>query len=324
MSRSALQNWVIQEFGGNEVDSASAAMGIRCNRLFEDHHPLSRPVRVSRVAKALGIRPQPIYTTLIPGMADGSLDVSTGRIVIRTRGGEAPETGSSEHRRVRFTYAHELVHALFYSISGSVLQRIAPPTRSDRERSQEETLCNCGARVLLMPDRLMEQVVASREIAAPDLLYNVMQAFEVNLEPAAYRMCEWVSPGPEESAFWMISKKDHAGGPPRCTVCALTGGLTARRLHLLAGRQPLDRLEPTSGDEPWSLLQYVLLEPVRHGWDALKLAPNVEVVATETHIVKLRSRHRWLKWGRKPTYVWTEGTIEILDEIRRRRKPARQ
>jgi Zn-dependent peptidase ImmA (M78 family) len=319
-----LQNWVLEEFGSHRVDSPSAAMGIHCNRLFEAHHPLSWPVRISRIAAALGLRPQPVYTTLLLGMADGSLDIETGRIVIRTRGGAAPATGSAEHRRIRFTYAHELVHALFYSISGGVLRRLAPPTRSDDERSHEETLCNCGARVLLMPDCLMEQIVACRNIATPDLLYKVIQAFEVNLEPAAYRMCEWVSPGPEDNAFWMISKKDHSGGPPLCTVCALPTSLTSERMHLLAGRQPLNRIKSTTVDEPWSLLRYILLDPVRHGWDTLELEPNVDVVTTETHIVKLTSRHRWLKWGRQPTYVWTEGTIEILNDQRRTRQRARE
>jgi hypothetical protein len=291
----------------------------QCNALINRFHPVKYPVRVSSVVAGLGLEPQPVYSRKVAGLAGGSLDLAAGRIIIRTISGGPPTTGN-ELYYTRFCYAHEVAHALFYQTTVRPLARLAPAVLSARDKMIEEQLCNRGARSFLMPDKVMELVAGTSVEASESLLFSLINAFEVNLEPAAFRLSEWTAPLMRGDRFWMISKNDHLGGIPHCTACAIPVDLAADGVEFLAGRQPLNRVRPET-DEPgkkWSLLSFITAPP-KPGWDTLKYDPNVELLRTEKHIVKLRSQHKWIKWGSKPTYVWTEGSIEVVADRRRRR-----
>lgn len=88
----------------------------------------------------------------------------------------------------RFTFAHELGHALFYTSDqpGSKPERLIPVNCGTTKGNwREDGLCHDFARVLLMPDKYSSIV---KESATASELLAATQAFNISIEPAVRRI----------------------------------------------------------------------------------------------------------------------------------------
>lgn len=134
-----------------------------------DHQDVA-PVRLSELAKALGVRVK--AATLAPGIS-GEIRPEDGGFVIRINRHDPA-------KRQRFSVAHELAHFLLHSdqigngIEDDVLYR---SSLSDRREAQANRL----AADILMPDDLVrQQVEAAHEKGVGDLVLFLAEEFAVS------------------------------------------------------------------------------------------------------------------------------------------------
>src|SRR5258706_8584086 len=105
-----LECWVQSRFEGSDAKHAISQHAERIVRAAGIDAP---PVSIVKLAKAVGIDPWPIYEA----GTEGALKVIDGRMrIVLRRKSNSRQMPGAELGRTRFTYAHELSHALFYDL----------------------------------------------------------------------------------------------------------------------------------------------------------------------------------------------------------------
>ncbi len=159
--RNSLEAWIVQRFGGPDAKDGLAK---HAEKLVLQAGELRAPVRLAKIAQGMGLDPHPIYK---PNALDGALKIIDGslRIVLRHNRSTPPSATSHQYPRLRFSYAHEMSHALFYELGRKPQIRIAP----QENYRAEEQLCNFAASRFLIPTFLLQQEVTGMRDLSPEL-----------------------------------------------------------------------------------------------------------------------------------------------------------
>lgn len=167
----------------NELEEAREQAGALVKRLGLK----APPVPVDRLAKVLGVR---IEYTPFDDELSGMAFIRDGKPVIGVNSNHHPN-------RQRFTIAHELAHVVLHrtKLEATVLidkgRNFIPRDSISAEGIDPlEKQANAFASELLMPDRLVRQVLAesSRDIQDDDYLIGMANRFRVSLAALQFRL----------------------------------------------------------------------------------------------------------------------------------------
>jgi len=153
------QHWIKSKFGGA---SAKESIDLIVDSLLIEAKQYVLPIKLSSVAKIIGIDPKPLY---FDQPYDGSLITTDDKIRIALSLNFRENNRYSQ--RLRFTYAHELIHCLAYDFSCLPNKRIAPLP----DRQEEEHLCNYGAAKLMLPKRVLSGYFENGQNTLSDFSY---------------------------------------------------------------------------------------------------------------------------------------------------------
>ena len=144
MKKDFFNQWIVDNFGGN---TAKEGIERKVNELLTETKQTQLPVRLSEISKIIGINHQPIYQNQ---NSWGQLITRDNefRISLKMKTGKPPSINWSGYPALRFGYAHELIHCLFYDFTYQPPKRKAPV-----DKKSEEILCNYGASLLLLPSQ---------------------------------------------------------------------------------------------------------------------------------------------------------------------------
>lgn len=134
------------------------------------------PIRVEHIASLLGIR-----------VREGDHDFA-GRIYVERNGQLAMDLSVNDSpRRRRFSCSHEIIHTAFPGFERETRYRLDRRVgHYERDRSEEEFLCDRGAAALLMPRSLLDPFDVARD--GLDAVETLADDADVSLEAAANRM----------------------------------------------------------------------------------------------------------------------------------------
>ncbi|UZJ40619.1 hypothetical protein OO006_09665 [Prosthecochloris sp. SCSIO W1101] len=149
----SLKEWLIDTYGGS---TPKEAISIAANDLIRNTSQNELPVKLSEIASLIGINPSPIYRSQL---STGQLiEINNEfRISLKMKSGKPPSIYWYGYPRLRFSYAHELFHCIFYDFSFSPPKRIAPKSKGN----EEEEYCNYGAALLLLPYKLTQKYIST-------------------------------------------------------------------------------------------------------------------------------------------------------------------
>lgn len=303
---SDLGRWVLDRYGGSDPVSTIKFLA---EDLVKSVGITKPPVRLSQIAQYIGLNPLPIYQSPSEQGEEGRLVLENDalRIYLRTADGAPPRSGSRDFLRQRFTYAHELAHALLYDLDQHPQKRAAPRS-SGRE---EEKLCNYAAGQFMVPPFLLEahfrnlQEVSLEELRRVANLFQVSQfSFLIHAEPLLAKLIP-------ENRIYMASVecfgiRRTGRKEPRCIVCYVPESLKAKGLTFLHTYQRVARvMNVNSGDPtPWSLASFFDSPDEGTGvhHERLKTPGGKVLVAESVHTRLSRS-----------SYVWTEAKIDFIE-----------
>jgi hypothetical protein len=299
-----LESWVLGRFGG--VD-AKQVLCEHAEKLVQATGTNLPPVNILMLAKAIGIDPWPIYES----GTEGAIKVIGGRarIVLR-RLGKHQQTPFAIRGRTRFTYAHELGHALFYDLQSRPPIRLAP----EGFHRLEEQLCNKVASRFIVPQFLLQSELSSVFELSPELIRDLARRFQTSFQAMVYRVAEDFSHRLLPDRFCMLSAnvagiRGAAVEKPRCLICVLPPGLSAQDVSFLQCYQGIERVKRYDGQQTfrWSLEEYF-----SQGLDR-KTGARVEtdevVKCPGGSVLELNWCHRTVE---KSNLVWSDGTIKAL------------
>jgi uncharacterized protein DUF955 len=206
----------------------------------------SLPIDVEGIARVLGvssIEPRALQ-------ADGYLGRdSLGRLVIRYRASQS----RTAHRRIRFTIAHEVGHLLMGLSRGREVER---SERGGTSEQWEETVVNCFAARLLVPDTVVRSRIAG---CTPSwaILRSMSDDTKVSLLACARRILEL--PG-YVGTFIRLSKvgeglsyRTEVGNTPRTLFVEYPGALVLT-IHEEARRSSRHPVKVEAGGRVHDLL----------------------------------------------------------------------
>jgi hypothetical protein len=304
---SEFERWAVDHFGGKNTSTAIKRFA---ERLVLETEQVAAPVQLAEVARSIGLEPMPIYRNIAN---DGLLDIVDGelRIVLNSTTGFHPPLGSPGFNRMKFSYAHELAHALFFDPRSATPSRIAP---TDAPRREEE-LCNAAASRFLVPRYLLQDVVTNATAISPDLLREYANRFQVSLW-AFCVACEPVfAQQLPADRFFMLSKRSKNRSQfgrvkPRCVICFMADSLKLSGRPLLAAYQGLDNIRPLNGGL-WSLQMFFEEHLDSRQSRAPEWSSDEILLAPGKRAVRMIAKHRKVVGT---AYVWTDGTVEAIED----------
>ncbi|NET39380.1 MAG: hypothetical protein F6K19_46675 [Cyanothece sp. SIO1E1] len=284
-------DWIMKSFKGS---APNTAIENAANELLKDSGQRSLPISLKIVAEHINLEPRPIYVQ--EGTKYGYLDVLDKqlRIFLRTKDGKVPRKKTTEFYRTKFSYAHELIHALHFDRTSKPPVRIAPI--DDR---REERLCNLGAQYLILPKQMVLNVENSIS------LDNVVDIVEKLSDLA-------------DVSFWMamVSIFDY-----ELIEARNRGVILSRMCHGLAGRGPVkvrcifSRFFDQKGKSKMLIPPYKGLEDLAEDWSLVRffqktsIDNKVKPMKFRNEILNLNGinfaatgMHKKVKGG---SYVWT-------------------
>jgi hypothetical protein len=298
-----LETWILQSLGGG---SAKEAMANRAESLVCQAGVTRAPVRLAKIAELMGLNPRPIYK---PNTMDGSIKIIDGvlRIILKHEKSTPQFANSHNFRRLRFTYAHEMSHALFYDLHAVPQKRLAP----HGNYRLEEQLCNLAASRFLLPTPILQTELSNIKDLSPQLLCTLSDHFQVSIQTIAYRLTEFVCDKLQIDRFYMISL--HGTGvrglgvhKPRCIACFIPKPLTEKGMIFLHPFQGIDRIKNGTGTDsnPWSLEEF--FSRAMHKQSGGTFQADETLRCPNGHYLRLKALHQTIGHG---PLVWTTGTI---------------
>jgi len=303
-----LEAWVLNQFGG--VD-AKQALCDHAEKLVQAAGITLPPVDMVKLAKAIGIDPWPIYE---PG-TEGAIKVIDGRIrIVLRRTSQNRQAPSAMVGRTRFTYAHELGHALFYDLQTRPPVRLAP----EGFHRVEEQLCNKAASRFLIPEFLLGSELSGISELSPELLRDLAHKFQTSVQTIAYRVAEAFSSRLQSDRFYMLSAnvtgiRGSGLEKPRCLICILPRQLLDQDVSFLQSYQGIDRVRRRVSQQSlaWSLEEYFQRKLDRKSGARVE---SEEVVESPLgSVLELKACHRTVE---RSGLVWTEGVVRPLEHNR--------
>lgn len=174
---SKYEEWVIDTFkGSNTKDSIL----LKVNQLLEESNQQKIPIKLSEVAKKIGVNPVPLRNT--SQKFEGSLIYQNNKIRISLKN----DIYNQRDFRTRFTYAHELIHCLDYQYTFEKDFRIAPLVKKYDELQRVEGLCNYGAAQILLPYSILQKyfliLKKAKEHNIKEIINLICERAKVNTE----------------------------------------------------------------------------------------------------------------------------------------------
>ncbi len=290
------KKWVMDSFGGN---STKEAISLKVNELLSKTKQHELPIKLSLVAEIIGINPVPIYRNQSPWGELININ-NEFRISLKMKSGKPPSIYSFKYPRLRFSYAHELIHCLFYDFSFSPPKRIAPHATTKRE---EEEICNEGARLLLLPDNIVKNYINS--INSTDFIYQVemlSSKSRTSLYVSFIHLVENNFLLKKKNKLYILSSinsgiRDKGIKKPRCNISAIYNAEEEKKIFLPAYKG-LDVL----GDS-WSLMNFF-----RNISKLSELFVKNEIIEYQKKRYILNGTHKKIT----DNYVWSDLDIEII------------
>ena len=250
---SAYQLWMMDKYQGS---SPKEAIDHILNKLLTDTRQFSLPVKISVIAKKIGVNPKPLY---INQPYDGSLIMHENAIRIAFK--KRPEGNYYDlSPGERFAYAHELIHCLAYDFNSVPNQRVAPLPKS----LEEEHLCNYGAKRILLPPKIIQDYFEKglrNNVSYIELIKEIATASGCTIPMVAIEIFkENLIPAIPNSLF--ILSQNSSGYQkrnvikPRCIVGAYFDA-TGKKFPFLSSQQGLQHIKSNQSiNGKWSLLDF--------------------------------------------------------------------
>lgn len=173
--------------------SETPEMAIRgaCQAVLRSCGLKEPPIALRPLFKKLGVSYIP-STALTQGKAIASLEVgSGGQLQIRVH--ESNNTGELRRRwrRLRFSLAHELGHAIIYRALGDDPALIASLDQAEDGYARLERVCDIAAQELLMPAPVVRQSLRQADLSPSNLLH-LYDLFLVSRDVLVRRVAEFI------------------------------------------------------------------------------------------------------------------------------------
>ena len=214
---SALKTWALERFGGS---TPTEGIRVFAESLVQQAGQSEPPVRLAAIARLIGIDPKPVYRNVAQ---DGGLEKIEGklRIVLKSASEQQPPVGSTMFMRMRFTYAHETAHGLFFGSDGN---RIAP----NDDPKLEEEMCNYAAGRLLIPHFMLNgmQFLDAQSQLVPETLFQLAKLFQVSFHAFLLQAEEVIGTLLRPGSIYMLSRMERnrngfGRSKPRCIMCIM-------------------------------------------------------------------------------------------------------
>lgn len=234
------------------------------------------------------------------------------RVVIGSPTGTMPSKGSPLFRRMKFTYAHELGHAVFWDLTQKPPCRIAP---TDSPRKEEE-ICNGLAEGFLVPRPMLSPLTPGNDLFRPEFFIQTADLFQVSFQVALFALEDDVSRIIKPGQFCLVSCVSRKGqgfgrSKPRCLKCFVHDSARMKGKAFLSIHEGLDKVRPVpESSGAWSLLSN--FEALMSGRTPTVFVTSERIRWPDNRVVEIR-RVRHIKIGRL-RYIWTTGTFGFLDQ----------
>lgn len=302
---SALKIWALERFGGS---TPTEGVRLFAESLVQQTGQFEPPVRLVAIARLVGVNPKPIYRNMAQS---GGLEKIEGqlRIVLKSVSQQPPPVGSTTFMRMRFTYAHETAHGLFFDSDGN---RIAP----NDDPKLEEEMCNYAAGRFLIPQFMLRrfQFLDAQSELVPETLFQLAKLFQVSFHAFLLQVEEVISTLLKPGGVYILSRMERnrnefGRSKPRCVVCIMAADAKRGRRSLLAGYEGVDHIKRVDerDDGGWSLEQFFRLGSEQQ--QPTRFTPPCEeiLICPGKRQIRLVSRHRRLPGT---AYIWTEAVME--------------
>ncbi|WDF77333.1 hypothetical protein PQ469_25955 [Mucilaginibacter sp. KACC 22773] len=224
------------------------------NYLLNEVKQLNFPIKLSAVAKKIGINPNPIY---INQPYDASLILHDDKVRIALKIGVDNKRSLTSWER--FSYAHELIHCLSYDLSSIPNKRIAPLPN----KLEEEHLCNYGAIKLLLPTKVLQryfQNIVSTGTSYMETIKEIASVSECSVPMVTMELFNVNLIKPTPNTIYILSQRGSGYQrkdivKPRCLVSIYLDE-NGNKQPFLASQQGLQHVRLNDDDKKWSLLNF--------------------------------------------------------------------
>jgi len=250
---SEYEKWLLSKYKGV---TPKECIDLIVEKILSDTEQNEFPIDLSRIAKAIGIIPTPLYQNQ---EFEGSVVIKENklRVALKSKNYQAPGINNKNLSRMRFTYAHELMHCVAFDTNSKIPKRIAPLPKGN----EEEYSCNYGARKMLLPSKLLtnyfnnlkgttaEKIYSIANIAKASIQAVVIQLFECNILPVKNNFI-YILSAPSKGYRQRGEEK------VRC-IASVFFNNSGEKYDFLKTYQGINKYKSMDleGDENWSLLK---------------------------------------------------------------------
>jgi hypothetical protein len=301
------ETWVVNRYGGpNPINGIQKHL----DYLLRMTNQNELPVSLATIANEIGINNVPIYDKLL---TVGNLILINGvfRISINRPSGRPITLLTPNLGRYRFTYAHELVHALLCDLTSRPNQRIAPLPKTN----EEETLCNNGARYLLIPPKILEMSINSEsEFDARKVVYFARKA-KVSIQVLLLQMGKENLFPNKKNSIYLLSRigyrSDGKGYRKARCIIGVYYNSEGNRHQFLGINSGLDRIKTNiKVDKKWSLISFH--EKINVGSHFVyKDIKNEEIILPNKSCAIFSGKYEQVQ---NSQYIWTTGSLVLKKE----------
>ena len=293
----SLEKWLTNRYRG---DSPKEAISRAVDNLITKSAQKELPVKLSEIARLVGINPFPIYRNQFS--VGQIIEISNEfRIALKMKSGKPPSVYWHGYPRLRFSYAHELIHCLHYDFSFKPPIRIAPKAKGN----EEEEYCNHGASLLVLPPKLVQEYIDTLE--SNDIIYvaaNLAKKAQTSLHASMLHLINNDFLDYDKSKLYILSSNNEGyrgrgEKKPRCILSAQYLNDNKKKAFLPTYKG----IEAISNS--WSLLDY------HNRLDSTsEFIVKNEIIEYEKKKYILNGQHKKIRDSR---YVWSDLTIESLE-----------
>ncbi len=290
--------WLCDNFN---AESPKQAISNAVEILLMKSNQKELPIKLSEIAKVIGINPTPVYQEQTPSAQLINVN-NEFRISLQSKFGKPVNRNQSIYPKLRFSYAHELIHCLGYDFSSVPPKRLAPQAL----KNEEEVLCNYGAGLLMLPEKLVEKYISSLE--DDDVLFistQLSKKAQVSLHASLLHLIN-VDFLKNVNKLYLLSSnsegyRSRGQKKPRCLLSAMY--LKDNKLNqFLPTYKGLEAINKT-----WSLLKFH--ERILGGATIIDINVKNEIIRFMGKDYILNGKHRRVN---ESGYVWSDLSIHEI------------
>jgi Zn-dependent peptidase ImmA (M78 family) len=287
--------WLCDNFN---AESPKQAISNAVEILLTKANQKELPIKLSEIAKVIGINPTPVYKEQTPSAQLINVN-NEFRISLQSKFGKPININQSIYPKLRFSYAHELIHCLGYDFSCIPPKRIAP----EAPKNEEEVLCNYGAGLLMLPEKLVGKYISTLE--ENDILFVSIQLSkkaQVSLHASLLHLIN-IDFLKNINKLYLLSLnsegyRNRGQKKPRCVLSAMY--LEDYKLQqFLPTYKGLEAINKT-----WSLLKFH--ERILEGAAIIDINVTNEIIRIMGKDYILNGKHRRIN---ESGYVWSDLSI---------------